>query len=85
MLEYITYLCCYTFLKEADIGAAGFSVTYERATVVDFTFAFHQEPSAILIPPPTEGEKLTVLIRPLSKQVRCDSGLTLLIVSNQTA
>ncbi|CAG7727347.1 unnamed protein product [Allacma fusca] len=52
--------------KEADIGAAGFSVTLERSRVIDFTWAFHQEPTAILIPPPTEGEKLTVLIRPLS-------------------
>lgn len=41
-----------------------------RSEVVDFTMAFHQEPASTLIPPPTSGEKLTVLVRPLSPQVK---------------
>ena len=57
--------------KEADIGAASFSVTLERFTVVDFSVAIHQEPTAILIPPPTAGDKLTILIRPFEPEVRC--------------
>ncbi|OXA52069.1 Glutamate receptor ionotropic, delta-1 [Folsomia candida] len=52
--------------KNADMGVAGFSVTLERFKVVAFTESFHQEPTAILIPPPTAGEKFTVLVRPLS-------------------
>ncbi len=56
--------------KEVDIGAAPFSVTYTRRTVIDFTVSFYEEPTAILIPAPTPGkESLSAYMKPFQLKV----------------
>ena len=35
--------------QEVDFAIAGISITYHRSTAVDYTFAYHTEPSAVAI------------------------------------
>ncbi|EFX89946.1 hypothetical protein DAPPUDRAFT_300036 [Daphnia pulex] len=44
-----------------DIGVGPFSVTHSRSKAIDFSVAFHEEPTAILIPPPAEDNRLAFL------------------------
>ncbi|CAL8078373.1 unnamed protein product [Orchesella dallaii] len=66
--------------NEAELGANAFSVTLERAKVIAFSMPFHQEPAAILIPAPREGNKLAILIRPLSNEVWLAVFTTILVL-----
>ncbi len=56
--------------NRVDVGAGPFSVTYSRAKVVDFTVSFYEEPTAILVPPPTEDTALLACTRPFQLQVK---------------
>ncbi|XP_064483633.1 ionotropic receptor 93a-like [Ornithodoros turicata] len=47
--------------READIGAYGFSVTKERAEVVNFTSAYDESPYKILVPKPRPKYKYLFL------------------------
>lgn len=46
------------------MGIGSFSVTYARKQVVDFTESYHQEPTALLIPPPMEDNRLLTCMKP---------------------
>ncbi len=46
------------------MGIGSFSVTYARKQVVDFTESYHQEPTALLIPPPMEDNRLLACTKP---------------------
>lgn len=46
------------------MGIGSFSVTYARNQVVDFTESYHQEPTALLIPPPMEDNRLLACTKP---------------------
>lgn len=48
-------------VQEADIGAYGFSVTKERAEVVNFTSAYDESPYKILVPKPRANYKYLFL------------------------
>ncbi|XP_068212059.1 glutamate receptor U1-like [Palaemon carinicauda] len=54
---------------EVDMAIAGFTITYIRETVIDFTHAFYEEPTTILIPPPTEQNDFLAFLSPFSWQV----------------
>ena len=45
-------------------------MTYDRYQAVDFTVGFYEEPTAILIPPPTQQTRLFDCARPFSWQVK---------------
>jgi ABC-type amino acid transport substrate-binding protein len=55
--------------QEADIGAAGFTITQVRESVVDFTIPYYIEPTAILLPRAKSGSKTWSIFRPLSPTV----------------
>lgn len=46
-----------------------FSVTHSRSKTIDFSVAFHEEPTAILIPPPAEDNRLLACIKPFRLEV----------------
>ena len=51
-----------------------FAVTIHRQEVVDFTTSFYQEPFSILIPSPTEEDRLWAVLRPFQLtvcEIRC--------------
>ncbi|XP_059352076.1 glutamate receptor ionotropic, kainate 3-like [Daphnia carinata] len=52
-----------------DIGVGPFSVTYSRFKAVDFTVAFFEEPTGILIPPPAEDNRLLACTKPFRLEV----------------
>ncbi|XP_046458798.1 glutamate receptor ionotropic, kainate 3-like isoform X2 [Daphnia pulex] len=52
-----------------DIGVGPFSVTHSRSKAIDFSVAFHEEPTAILIPPPAEDNRLLACIKPFRLEV----------------
>ncbi|XP_046633088.1 glutamate receptor ionotropic, kainate 3-like isoform X3 [Daphnia pulicaria] len=52
-----------------DIGVGPFSVTHSRSKTIDFSVAFHEEPTAILIPPPAEDNRLLACIKPFRLEV----------------
>ncbi|CAL4059420.1 unnamed protein product, partial [Meganyctiphanes norvegica] len=54
---------------EVDFAVASFTITYIRNTVIDFTHAYYEEPTTILIPPPQETDKLFTFLEPFSWQV----------------
>ncbi|EFX79318.1 hypothetical protein DAPPUDRAFT_104438 [Daphnia pulex] len=49
---------------EIDIIAASLSVTYPRSQVVDFTFAFSEDPTSILIPYPQLDSTISGIVKP---------------------
>ncbi len=46
-----------------------FAVTIHRQEVIDFTTSFYQEPFSILIPSPTEDDRLWAAFRPFQLTV----------------
>ena len=52
-----------------DIGVGPFSVTHSRSKAIDFSVAFYEEPTAILIPPPAEDNRLLACIKPFRLEV----------------
>lgn len=62
---------------QVDAGIAPFSVTSARSRVIDFTVAYYEEPTAILIPPPAEDIRLWACLKPFETSV----WLTLLLVA----
>nr|XP_027216628.1 glutamate receptor ionotropic, delta-1-like [Penaeus vannamei] len=48
---------------------AGFTITHIRDTVIDFTHAFYEEPTTILIPPPREQDNFLAFLQPFTWQV----------------
>ncbi|XP_066970156.1 uncharacterized protein [Macrobrachium rosenbergii] len=54
---------------EVDMAIAGFTITYVRETVIDFTVAFYEEPTTILIPSPTEENDFLAFLSPFTWQV----------------
>ncbi|KAI0208463.1 Glutamate receptor ionotropic, delta-1 [Lamellibrachia satsuma] len=55
--------------KDADMAAAGLTITADRRTAVDFSFPYWEEPSGILIRRPGEGSKILSLLKPLQWSV----------------
>ncbi|KAK8386628.1 hypothetical protein O3P69_017841 [Scylla paramamosain] len=55
--------------KTVDFAMAGFTITHIRETVIDFTHAFFEEPTTILIPPPREQNNFLAFLEPFSWQV----------------
>lgn len=51
------------------MGIGSFSVTHVRHQVVDFTVAYYEESSAIMIPAPISGKQLSTFIKPFQFQV----------------
>lgn len=46
------------------MAGADLSITYERSSVVDFTYAFINDPSAFLVPYPQLASTISGVIRP---------------------
>jgi hypothetical protein len=76
----LLYLLCHLFvsadindvlhnIQEIDIAAASLSVTYPRSLVVDFTFAFSEDPTSILIPYPRLDSTISGIIKPFQYEV----------------
>ncbi|XP_042858447.1 glutamate receptor ionotropic, delta-1-like [Penaeus japonicus] len=59
-----------------DVAMATITITQIRETVIDFTHAFYEEPTAILIPPPREQNNFLAFLQPFTWQV-----WTLILVS----
>ncbi|XP_047495884.1 glutamate receptor ionotropic, delta-2-like [Penaeus chinensis] len=57
------------YRKEVDLGVGPFTVTLERAEVIDFTFPFYVEPSAILTPAGATSKKILAFLSPFSFEV----------------
>lgn len=55
--------------QTVDFALAGFTITHIRETVIDFTHAFYEEPTTILIPPPREQNNFLAFLEPFSWQV----------------
>lgn len=55
--------------QTVDFAMAGFTITQIRETVIDFTHAFYEEPTTILIPPPREQNNFLAFLEPFSWQV----------------
>ncbi|XP_057377911.1 glutamate receptor ionotropic, delta-2-like isoform X2 [Daphnia carinata] len=55
--------------NESDVGIGSFSVTHARHQVVDFTVAYYEESSGIMIPAPIRGKQLSTFIKPFQLQV----------------
>ena len=51
------------------MGVGPFSVTYARQQVVDFSVAFYEEPTAILIPPPSHEMRMFACTWPFKTDV----------------
>ncbi|XP_069181977.1 glutamate receptor ionotropic, delta-1 [Procambarus clarkii] len=66
--------------KEADLGVAPFTITLERAQVIEFTFPYHVEPSAILTPAVRQSRKITAFLDPFHYQVWLAIAATLVIL-----
>lgn len=52
-----------------DIGVGPFSITPARYAVIDFTTSYHEEPTVILTPAPTETPKFFACARPFQMRV----------------
>ena len=55
--------------KVSDVAVGSFSLTYPRYLVIDFTTAFYEEPSAIIIRAPTQEKQLFALAKPFQSPV----------------
>ena len=55
------------------MGIGPFSLTYERQKVIDYTVGFYEEPTSILIPPPTQESRLFACALPFQIQVQTKS------------
>ncbi|XP_046444793.1 glutamate receptor ionotropic, delta-1-like isoform X1 [Daphnia pulex] len=55
--------------NESDVGIGSFSVTHVRNRVVDFTVAYYEESSGILIPAPTLGKQTSAFVKPFHFRV----------------
>ncbi|KZS12967.1 putative Ionotropic receptor 7e [Daphnia magna] len=55
--------------NESDVGIGSFSVTHMRHQFVDFTVAYYEESSGIMIPAPVRGKQLSTFIKPFQFQV----------------
>ncbi|XP_042888876.1 glutamate receptor ionotropic, kainate 2-like [Penaeus japonicus] len=55
--------------QEVDLGVTSFTITLERAEVIDFTFPFYVEPSAILTPAGGTSKKILAFLSPFSFEV----------------
>ena len=51
------------------MAAAGFVNTHSRQQVIDVTVPYYEEPTTLLIPPPTEDSKLFACLKPFQFQV----------------
>ena len=51
------------------MAAAGFVNTHSRQQVIDVTVPYYEEPTTLLIPPPTEDSKLFACFKPFQFQV----------------
>ena len=51
------------------MGVQGLSFSYVRYQAIDYTVAYNQEPTTILIPSPIEESRLLVCVRPFQWQV----------------
>ena len=51
------------------MAAAGFVNTHSRQQVIDVTVPHYEEPTTLLIPPPTEDSKLFACFKPFQFQV----------------
>lgn len=51
------------------MGIGSFSVTHVRHQFVDFTVAYYEESSGIMIPAPVRGKQLSTFIKPFQFQV----------------
>lgn len=49
---------------------ASFTITSEREEIIDFSSAFYEDASAILLPGPTPRENITAFLLPFSPKVR---------------
>ncbi|XP_042219799.1 glutamate receptor ionotropic, delta-1-like [Homarus americanus] len=63
-----------------DFAIASFTITYIRDTVIDFTHAFYEEPTTILIPPPSEQNNFLAFLEPFSWQVWALTLASILVV-----
>ncbi|XP_046651122.1 glutamate receptor 1-like [Daphnia pulicaria] len=66
---------------EIDIIAASLSVTYPRSQVVDFTFAFSEDPTSILIPYPQLDSTISGIVKPFQYEVWIGIILSMFIVA----
>ncbi|KAK8400335.1 hypothetical protein O3P69_003199 [Scylla paramamosain] len=66
--------------KEADGAVASFTVNLARSTVIDYTHPYFEEPTGILIPPPTSGDTMASFLMPFSWQVWVVTGIMLVVV-----
>jgi len=55
--------------KEVDLIGAPLAPTKDRARVLEFTFAFSEDPAACLIPAPKELDKMAAIVQPFEYQV----------------
>lgn len=55
--------------QESDVGIGSFSVTHVRHRVIDFTVAYYEESSGILIPAPIHGKQNSAFIKPFDFRV----------------
>ncbi|XP_071524871.1 glutamate receptor U1-like [Panulirus ornatus] len=66
--------------QTVDFAIAGFTITYIRDTVIDFTHAFYEEPTTILIPPPSEETNFLAFLKPFSWKVWAVTLASILVV-----
>jgi len=68
-------------MEESDMGIGGFSFTFNRHEVVDFSVPFLEESTTILMPSPTQQRHLFACAQPFQLEVTMfrDYGLPLLI------
>lgn len=57
-------------VQESDLVVTGFTPTYERSKVVDFTMFFAEDPMAAMIPPPHFDDiKINAIVQPFAVEV----------------
>ena len=52
------------------MAVSGFTISHIREQGIDFTAAFHEESTGILLPAPRPKSKVFALVQPFSWQVR---------------